>query len=274
MKSRGHFSAQDRYPLAAMLSLLALLAASLLRGQTAERPREAPEQVRLVQRRPLAERLPDDSFHVIAVPPFVVIGNEPRATVQRRATETVAWAVKRLQQDFFPRDPAGTIEIWLLKDASAYREHSCQLFGIEPATPFGYFSRRHHALVMDISTGGGTLVHELVHPLMAANFPECPAWFDEGLASLYEQCGDRNGRIWGLPNWRLRGLQAQYVSIGCTTSRRCARCNRPSSTSRAEPSGTPKHVTCVSIFRKRGGCGSTIAASVPPSTRTLPGTKL
>jgi hypothetical protein len=81
------------------------------------------------------------------------------------------------------------------------------LFGIEPTTPFGYYSQRHRALVMNISTGGGTLVHELVHPLMAANFPQCPTWFNEGLASLYEQCGDRDGRIWGQTNWRLRGLQ-------------------------------------------------------------------
>jgi len=28
------------------------------------------------------------------------------------------------------------------------------------------------------------LVHEIVHPFMRANFPECPAWFNEGLASL------------------------------------------------------------------------------------------
>jgi hypothetical protein len=61
---------------------------------------------------------------------------------------------------------------------------------------------------MNIATGGGTLVHEIVHPFMAANFPACPAWFNEGLASLYEQCHERGGRICGLPNWRLDGLQA------------------------------------------------------------------
>jgi len=33
------------------------------------------------------------------------------------------------------------------------------------------------------------------------------SWFDEGLASLYEQSTDKDGRIWGLPNWRLPDLQ-------------------------------------------------------------------
>ena len=42
---------------------------------------------------------------------------------------------------------------------------------------------------------------------MATNFPQCPAWFNEGLASLYEQCGEKDGHIYGYTNWRLGGLQ-------------------------------------------------------------------
>ena len=61
---------------------------------------------------------------------------------------------------------------------------------------------------MNIATGGGTLVHEIVHPFMAANFPGCPAWFNEGLGSLYEQCGEDDGHIRGYTNWRLAGPPA------------------------------------------------------------------
>jgi hypothetical protein len=60
---------------------------------------------------------------------------------------------------------------------------------------------------MNIATGGGTLVHEMVHSFMGSNFPACPSWFNEGLASLYEQCGAKNGKIYGYTNWRLAGLQ-------------------------------------------------------------------
>ena len=65
---------------------------------------------------------------------------------------------------------------------------------------------------MNISTGGGTLVHEIVHPFMERNFPQCPSWFNEGLASLYEQCRDQSGHIRGSTNWRLRGLQGAIQS--------------------------------------------------------------
>jgi hypothetical protein len=60
---------------------------------------------------------------------------------------------------------------------------------------------------MNIATGGGTLVHEMVHAYVEANFPDCPAWFNEGLGSLFEQSDERDGHIVGLTNWRLAGLQ-------------------------------------------------------------------
>jgi hypothetical protein len=60
---------------------------------------------------------------------------------------------------------------------------------------------------MNISTGGGTLVHEIVHPFIESNFPACPPWLNVGLGSLYEQCGEQDGHIHGYVNWRLPGLQ-------------------------------------------------------------------
>jgi hypothetical protein len=76
-----------------------------------------------------------------------------------------------------------------------------------PSTPYGFYSPCDHALIMNVSTGYGTLVHEMVHPLMEANFPAAPAWFDEGLASLFEQPSDAGGHLRGGTNWRLAGLQ-------------------------------------------------------------------
>ena len=62
-------------------------------------------------------------------------------------------------------------------------------------------------MIRNIQTGGGTLVHERVHAYLEANLPGCPPWLNEGLASLYEQVGEKSGRIWGFVNWRLPPLQ-------------------------------------------------------------------
>ena len=73
---------------------------------------------------------------------------------------------------------------------------------------------------MNIGTGGGTLVHEVVHPFIAASFPAAPAWFNEGLASLYEAVREKDGQFWGLPNWRLDGLKRAIRAGSCLHSRR------------------------------------------------------
>jgi hypothetical protein len=151
-------------------------------------------------------------FSFVIQRPFVVAGDESRQAVQEHAEATVKWAVDRLKQDFFPNDPKEILNVWLFKDAASYQKHAALLFGDKPTTPYGYYSSTHKALIMNISTGGGTLVHEIVHPFMEANFPACPPWLNEGLGSLYEQCGDVKGHIHGFTNWRLPGLQAAIRS--------------------------------------------------------------
>ncbi len=154
----------------------------------------------------LRKKLPSRAFTIIIQSPFVVIGDGTPAAVKSQ-TETVRWAVEKLKQDYFEKDPAEILDIWLFKNEASYRKHTRALFNDEPDTPYGYYSSAHKALIMNIETGGGTLVHEIVHPFIEANFPDCPAWLNEGLGSLYEQSGEQDGHIYGYPNWRLPGLQ-------------------------------------------------------------------
>lgn len=155
----------------------------------------------------LRKKLPGKQFSMVLERPFVVVGDEEESAVRLRAERIVRWAVEKLKSDYFAKDPEDILDVWLFKDKGSYTQHTRQVFGDKPTTPFGYYSARHRALIMDISTGGGTLVHEIVHPFMETNFPECPAWFNEGLGSLYEQSGERDGHIIGHTNWRLAGLQ-------------------------------------------------------------------
>lgn len=154
----------------------------------------------------MRDRIPD-GFDAVLQPPFVVVGDGGKAAVARSAERTVQWAVDLLRKDFFRDDPSRVLEVWLFDGKASYRKHTHKLFGEVPTTPFGYYSSRHGALIMNIATGGGTLVHEIVHPFVEANVKDCPAWINEGLGSLFEQCRAREGRIIGMLNWRLDGLQ-------------------------------------------------------------------
>jgi hypothetical protein len=155
------------------------------------------------------------AFVVVVEPPFVVVGDEPADRVRERARNTVRWATDKLKADYFAKDPNEILDVFLFRDAASYDHNARVLFDDRPTTPYGYYSSRHKALVMNIATGGGTLVHEIVHPFVEANLPDCPAWLNEGLGSLYEQSGEHDGHIVGYLNWRLPGLK-RAIAAGAT----------------------------------------------------------
>ena len=143
---------------------------------------------------------------IVVEAPFVVVGNDTSAVLERRA-ETVRWAVAHFEKELFERRPTKILDIYLFNDADSYQAGVKALTGEAPTTPYGFYSKTHEGLFMNIATGGGTLVHEIVHPYVEADFPNAPPWLNEGLGSLFEQSDERDGHIVGLTNWRLAGLQ-------------------------------------------------------------------
>jgi len=156
--------------------------------------------------RALSAKLPA-GFNIRVEEPFVVIGNQPPDVVSAEARRTVRWAVDHLRADFFDASPKQILDVWLFGDAPSYEAGVTALTGTAPDTPYGFYSSTHKGLFMNIGTGGGTLVHEIVHPFVEADLPNAPAWVNEGLGSLFEQSGERDGHIVGFPNWRLPGLK-------------------------------------------------------------------
>jgi hypothetical protein len=129
----------------------------------------------------------------------------------------VRWAADHLEADFFGHRPTKILDVYLFRSADRY-EHGVELLtGEAPTTPYGFYSKTHDGLFMNIATGGGTLVHEIVHPYVEADFPSAPPWLNEGLGSLFEQSAERDGHIVGLTNWRLPGLQ-RAIANGKTPS--------------------------------------------------------
>jgi hypothetical protein len=157
----------------------------------------------------LTDKLGGQGFAVVVEPPFVVIGDEPVRAVKHHADGFMRWTIGLLEKDYFAKRPDKLIEVYLFKDERSYRRNAKRLFGDDPDTPYGYYSSDHDALIMNFGSGAGTLSHELVHPYMEANFPGVPAWFNEGLASLYEYPSEKSGHIVGLPNWRLPNLKTE-----------------------------------------------------------------
>jgi len=171
------------------------------RGFTAA---QLDQHIAALRARLAAKGLPHMSIRVEH--PFVVIGDAGDATLASEA-QLVRWAADRLERDFFAVEPSRILDIFLFHGADPYEAGVIALTAHPPDTPFGFYSPDDNALFMNISTGGGTLVHEIVHPYVEADFPGAPPWLNEGLGSLFEQSADQDGHIVGRTNWRLAGLQ-------------------------------------------------------------------
>jgi hypothetical protein len=136
---------------------------------------------------------------------FFVASNDTPAMF-RACKGTISRMYRYLYQDYFTKRPEKPIRVYLFRDRSTYEAYCNAAYKKPPSTPFGFYMSRERKMVMNIATGTGTLAHELVHPLLAEDFPEVPSWFNEGFASLFEQSGPRGNRIAGDLNWRLPGL--------------------------------------------------------------------
>lgn len=123
---------------------------------------------------------------------------------------------KILSDQFFDKKANDIVTIYIFKDKASYWAGLKKVLNMSPISPYGHYGDNERYIVLNYSTGPGTLVHELTHSLMAIDFPGAPIWISEGLASLYEQCRVENGRLIGEQNWRLpelhRGVKANRLT--------------------------------------------------------------
>ncbi len=153
-----------------------------------------------------------DNCHAISRPPFVLAGDLSDEQLARWNHDTVAPAARAMKNCYFRVAPTAPITVLLFGNEASYNDQAARLFNERDISVYGYYKPERRTLVLNIATGGGTLVHELTHSLIDFDFPKAPDWFNEGLASLHEQCRFRDGDdgpwIEGIENWRLRGLQS------------------------------------------------------------------
>ena len=138
---------------------------------------------------------------------FVVVG--PPGGNFGASVALMRSAMTGFMNDRFAEKPAEAITVYLLPDTSSYEAICRKKYGAACIAHFGFYQPGDRSMVMNIGLGVGTLTHELVHPLVEANFPDAPTWLNEGIASVFEQpVIPRPGEIHGAKNWRLPRLRA------------------------------------------------------------------
>lgn len=147
--------------------------------------------------------LPRDWNYVVR-PPYLLGGDLPASDLEDVYRHTLAPTARALGVEYFDRSPTEPIAILLLSSDDSYRRCTEFLGHGDRDEYAGIYVRAERRLVLNYSTGAGTVAHELTHALAHVDFPEMPQWFDEGLASLHEECqfSDDGLRLIGSPNWR------------------------------------------------------------------------
>ena len=158
-----------------------------------------------------------NGFQIAREGVFVVAGDLDAERFLAMKEGTIRGCSMALYQDYFDTRPSYPIVVYLFKTAQRYAAFARQKHGGDPGTPYGYYSPSDKTLVMNISTGSGTLAHEMTHALVDVDFPSIPAWFNEGLGSLHEQSSHRDGSLVGLPNWRLPRFHEALEDSTCLT---------------------------------------------------------
>lgn len=148
--------------------------------------------------------------------PYLVAGDLSPADFERLVDGILSFCNSALVKQYFRTVPEDTVTIYIFRNYQRYRAGLRRLFQMEPISPYGHYSHMQNYLAVNFETGPGTFVHELIHALMAADFPKAPIWIGEGIASLYEQCRVEDNRLRGEPNWRLPEL-LEALNAGAVT---------------------------------------------------------
>lgn len=150
----------------------------------------------------------DRGNSVLIRPPYVIAGDMPEDTLERLHRTVVLPTERALNVAFFDVRPTEPITIVAFAKDPGFREFARRVDHRQPDSYYGYYLRSHRRLVVNVSTGAGTLAHELTHALAHFDFENMPEWFDEGLASVFEQSefSETNHRLTGTDNWRVHHL--------------------------------------------------------------------
>lgn len=147
---------------------------------------------------------------------FLVAAPAGRAALAG-AIDVTRRALAAYFNDRFHRRPERVVSVYLFPNAAPYDAYCKKLWREKCHSPYGFYLASERKIVMNVGPGIGTLTHELVHPLVEADFPSAPDWINEGIASLFEQFHlPRAGEIRGSKNWRHPRLAA---ALGSRTER-------------------------------------------------------
>ena len=152
----------------------------------------------------VAAAAPCDDEPVIARVGEIVV----RGALSKAQTKQALELVDGVTRDVAARFGGGAkqpLTLCLMGTEAGYQREAAA-FGDVPSG-WGFYRPDLRIAIANVGQSIGNLRHELVHPLLGDDWPDIPAWLNEGTASLYGTARPTKRGFVFLVNYRLRDLQ-------------------------------------------------------------------
>jgi peptidoglycan hydrolase-like protein with peptidoglycan-binding domain len=138
---------------------------------------------------------------------FLLVGPYPTYQLENHYQRGLADVYRVFTKEYFPANNMDYLVVLISEDSRILARIAREIYpnaNISIGEPYmGFFCGTDNLIVATIGGGYGTLLHELMHALMAKNMPSSPPWVHEGMAMLYERSAWTTNRLIPLPNWRM-----------------------------------------------------------------------
>lgn len=141
-----------------------------------------------------------------------------QAQARQLVEQVIADVQRRFTQPAEQRDP--DITLCVLASAARYRTVAGE-FGPIPSD-WGFYMPDKRIAIANFGQSIGNLRHELAHPLVGDDFPQIPAWLNEGIGALYGTAVWKRDHFEFAVNYRLRDLQRALAKDELPTVRELA----------------------------------------------------
>lgn len=149
---------------------------------------------------------------------FLVITSKANKINPKEVATNMEKVVNFYKSAYEMATPDEYIVVYLVQDYKNVQPYIQKLyFNKISFNPLGFSNFYDNSMVAWIYDGSmvGTLKHELVHLLIRSSFNFVPDWFEEGLASLYEESVfDTSSHLQGKDNWRGILLKKTTLNYG------------------------------------------------------------
>lgn len=130
---------------------------------------------------------------------FVVFSELNEELTYRLIDNDMRNTIESMTINFVNKTPDKVTPVYLFENFDKYKLFVLKNYDVEEKdiSPYGFYKISKNVIIIRYVSWKGSILHELTHRFIQADFPETPSWFDEGFASLNEKSTFKDGVLTG-----------------------------------------------------------------------------